>query len=716
MAQGSSSAELDFASVQRDNPEMERRCQQVIDSCTTLGLHNPIIAIHDVGAGGLSNALPELVNDSDLGAVFQLRDIPCDDKTMSPMEIWCNESQERYVLAVAPGSDVDLFCEIAQRERCPFAIVGEATAEKRLVLVDSLATPGQQHPIDLPMSTLFGKPPKMHRDVKSVCPPRLPFTVTPSSSSPSLSISDMVHRVLHLPSVASKSFLITIGDRTVTGLIARDQMVGPWQVPVGDVAVVCSSYQGFTGQSMSMGERPISALINPASSARMAVCEALTNLVAADVRDLATVRLSANWMCAAAHEGEGSGLYDAVQAVGLDLCPALGLTIPVGKDSMSMKTKWREESGKEKSVTSPLSLIITAYGPVHDVRRTLTPVLKGSSSGSITIDGSSDSSTSLIFIDLGLGNQRMGASALAQTLNQIGDQVPNVESTDVFKSFWNAMSALRLDGETGSNLILAYHDRSDGGLMATLLEMCFAGHTGCAVDISSLFVSKTTATNTDSLAAALFNEELGVVIEVATTNIDRVKSVFSASHGFPAQHIHVLGKVAPRHSSGSDTMTITCNAAEVFSGKIPILHQMWSETSYQIQRRRDNPECAQREFEVLAEFDTNRGLDEFLTFSPQTPHLLLYSPSAASSAPRPRVCILREQGVNGHVEMAWSFYAAGFEPVDVHMTDLISGRVRLSGSSFRGLACPGVSARREVTIRYNSPIPYPKRDFLMEMY
>ncbi|KNC98354.1 phosphoribosylformylglycinamidine synthase [Spizellomyces punctatus DAOM BR117] len=648
MSQGQSSAELDFASVQRENPEMQRRAQQVIDTCTSYGDDNPLVAVHDVGAGGLSNALPEIVHDSDLGAVFQLRDVPCDDPRMSPMEIWCNESQERYVLAVQP-EHLELFKAICERERCPFAVVGVATAEKRLKLEDSLLG---TTPIDLPMSTLFGKPPKMHRTATTLSPERPPFKMPLGAD-----IQDAAERILRLPAVASKSFLITIGDRTVTGLVARDQMVGPWQVPVADVSITFSSYEGYTGQAMALGERTPLALVNAAASARMAVAEALTNLVAANVEELGTVRLSANWMSAADHPGEGSALYDAVQAVGLDLCPKLGLTIPVGKDSMSMKTKWRSPEGEEKAVTAPLSLIITAYGPVTDVRQTLTPQLR-----------TGEEETTLMLIDLACGKQRLGGSCLAQVYNELGTEAPDVESPQALKAFWDAMQIARKQG-----LVLAYHDRSDGGLFTTIVEMCFAGHVGCSIDLSPLGGSDPTA--------ALFNEELGAVIQVRTSQVDQVRRVFKEA-GYPSVHLHSIGVVG---QTGSDAITFSWGASVRLVGSRLVYHRRWAETSYRMQALRDNPECAQAEYDSLLDVH-DPGLRAKLSYNPQediTQNIILKTPSNNI----PRVAVLREQGVNSYGEMAFAFYKAGFQAVDVHMTDILSGRVNLDG--FVGLGCPG---------------------------
>ncbi|KAJ3021543.1 hypothetical protein HKX48_008305 [Thoreauomyces humboldtii] len=649
MSSGQSSAELDFASVQRENPEMERRAQQVIDTCTSFGEATPVVAIHDVGAGGLSNALPEIVHDSDLGAIFQLRDVPCDDPRMSPMEIWCNESQERYVLAVLP-KDLARFEGICKRERCPYAVVGVATAEKTLKVIDSLLG---TTPIDLPMSTLFGKPPKMHRTGATLTPERPAFQIPLGTT-----LDDAADRILTLPAVASKAFLITIGDRTVTGLVARDQMVGPWQVPVADVAVTFSSYDAYAGQAMAMGERTPAALVDAAASARMTVAESLTNLAAANVERLDTVRLSANWMSAADHPGEGSALYAAVQAIGMDLCPKLGLTIPVGKDSMSMKTKWADKDGIQKAVTSPLSLIITAYGPVADVRRTLTPQLR-TDQGDETV---------LMLIDLGCGKERLGGSCLAQVYNQVGNETPDVEDVPAVAAFWTAIQHSRAHG-----LVLAYHDRSDGGLFATVVEMCFAGHVGVSVDLSPLAGSDP--------VPALFNEELGAVIQVRKADVAAVTKVFVEA-GYPAQHLHSIGTVG---AAGSDAISFAWGNTIRLQGSRAAYHRRWTETSFQMQSLRDNPSCAQAEFDTLLN-TTDPGLSAKLTFSPQDlPAQMVQSPSATS---RPKVAILREQGVNSYAEMAFAFHAAGFEAVDVHMTDILSGRIE-SLASFNGLACPG---------------------------
>ncbi|KAG0319979.1 hypothetical protein BGZ97_001032 [Linnemannia gamsii] len=648
MTSGESSAALDFASVQRENPEMQRRCQQVIDSCTALGDKNVIQSIHDVGAGGLCNALPEIVHDCDLGAVIELRNINNDDPSMSPMEIWCNESQERYVLAIGP-ENIETFKAICERERCPYALAGVATAEEKLVLTDSLLG---TTPIDLPMSTLFGKPPKMSRTTATVIPTRHAFDSSLKSYLPSLTqaaelVTDAAHRVLRLPSVASKSFLITIGDRTITGLVARDQFVGPWQVPVAD------------GEAMAMGERPPIALISAAASARMAVGECITNMAAANIPSLGQIRMSANWMAAPDHEGEGPRLYEAVQAIGLDLCPALGISIPVGKDSMSMKMKWKQD-GEQVEVTAPMSLNITGFGPVTDIHKTLTPEL-------ITDAGE----TVLVLIDLAAGKERLGGSAIAQVYKQVGNEVPDVESAEVLKSFFKAIQAVR----DHDDLVLAYHDRSDGGLFATVTEMCFAGHVGAKVDLSSI---------TEDAVAGLFNEELGAVVQVRTAQLDQFKAVF-AEHGFPVESLKVVGSV---NAKGDDSIVVSHKGANVLESNRVELQRIWTETSYHIQSIRDNSECAQQEFDGLLDAQ-DPGLSYQLTFNPAE-EVLSAADLALAQADRPKVAILREQGVNGQIEMAYAFHAAGFTAVDVHMSDILSGKVTLK--DFKGIAaCGGFS-------------------------
>ncbi|KAF5348103.1 hypothetical protein D9756_010792 [Leucocoprinus leucothites] len=656
---GASSAELDFASVQRDNAEMQRRCQQVIDACVALddGL-NPIQSIHDVGAGGLSNALPELVHDSGLGATFEIRDVLVADSSMSPMEIWCNESQERYVLAVSEDG-IEEFERIAKRERCPFSVVGVVTEEEELMVTDRLLG-GEV--IRLKMNTLFGKPPRMSRkDVKRVIErPEFDNSLTtylPSSPSLKERLDQAVQRVLRLPSVGSKSFLITIGDRTITGLVTRDQMVGPWQVPVADVAVTRSSY-GFdtiTGEAMAMGERTPLALLNAASSARMAVAESLTNIAAASITDISRIKLSANWMCAASKEGEGAALYEAVQAIGMHLCPALGVGIPVGKDSMSMSMKWKQ-GGEQKEVSAPLSLIVTAFAPVNDVSKTWTPQLR-------TDVGEP---TTLVFFDLAGGKARLGGSAVAQVFKEIGVNAPDVEDPKVVKAFFQACQEVKVK-EPG--LVLAYHDRSDGGLFTTIVEMCFAGRVGVEVSLDVLHSS-------ENPVAVLFNEELGAVVQVKESEIQKLSNVFVGA-GFPSTSIHILGRV---NAAGDQAIRIVHGGETIFTGHRGDLQQAWAETSYQMQTIRDDAAGAKEEFDLIKD-DAHTGLFYDLTFS--------YQPSRDLFR-RPKVAILREQGVNGQVEMAWAFTAAGFDAVDVHMSDILSGSVLLS--DFRGFAaCGGFS-------------------------
>ncbi|HCR47489.1 MAG TPA: phosphoribosylformylglycinamidine synthase [Marinobacter hydrocarbonoclasticus] len=645
MDSGSSNENLDFASVQRDNPEMERRCQEVIDRCWQMGDKNPICFIHDVGAGGLSNAMPELVKDGGRGGKFELRDIPSDEPGMSPLEIWCNESQERYVMAVAP-ENLDLFDALCRRERCPYAVIGEATEEHHLELGDSYFN---DKPVDLPMEVLFGKPPRMHRSVS-----RSSFT-KPIFDSTKIDLHDAVRRILRLPSVGSKSFLITIGDRTITGLVARDQMVGPWQVPVADCAVTASSFDVYTGEAMAMGERTPLALLDAPASGRMAVAETVTNLAAARIEKLSDIKLSANWMSAAGHPGEDARLYETVKAVGMELCPELGITIPVGKDSMSMKTRW-DDAGTDKSVTSPLSLIVTGFAPVQDVRATLTPQLR--------LD---HGPTDLIAIDLGRGQNRMGGSALAQVYNKIGQQVPDLDDAEDLKAFFAVIQGLNQD-----ELLLAYHDRSDGGLFTTLTEMAFAARCGLSINLDVL------TQDSKALPAVLFSEELGAVIQVSQEDTADVLSQFSDA-GLE-ECCAVIGQPT------SDPAIVFQLAGEtVLENSRAAWQRVWTETSWQIQRLRDNADCADQEFEAIAD-DANPGLQALLSFE-------LNDDTAAgliANGNRPRIAILREQGVNGQVEMAAAFNRAGFTAIDVHMSDILSGRVTLEG--FRGLvACGGFS-------------------------
>ena len=659
---GTGDAVLDFASVQRENAEMQRRCQQVIDACVERGTESPIQSIHDVGAGGLSNALPELVHDSGLGATFEIRDVPLADTSLSPMEIWCNESQERYVLAVDPAHE-DAFSAIAVRERCPFAVVGVATETDELVVTDRLFNTDV---IRMKMSTLFGKPPRMARSDATCVPERVPFDATLSTYLPAeprlpVRLVEAAARVLRLPSVGSKAFLITIGDRSITGLVARDQMVGPWQVPVADVAVTRASY-GFdlrAGEAMALGERTPLALLSAPAAARMAVAEALTNLAAAHVRGLGRVKLSANWMSAASVPGEGAALYEAVRAVGMELCPALGVGIPVGKDSMSMAMRWRDgQSGEERSVAAPLSLIVTAFAGVEDVGATWTPQLRTDVVGP----------TVLVFFDLACRKQRLGGSALAQVFRQIGAEVPDVEDPQLLKAFFNACMAVR---QSDPDLVLAYHDRSDGGLFTTVAEMAFAGRVGVELNLDALH-------SLDGPVEALFNEELGAVIQVQQPRIARLMEVFVA-HGFESTSIHAIGKVLPDPKDQSFTIVHQGNV--VFSSNRAVLQQLWAETSFQMQSLRDDPDCAAEEFALITNETHAAGLRYDLTFTPTTYRSLFR---------RPKVAILREQGVNGHTEMAWAFTAAGFDAVDVHMSDIVGGTIDLG--EFRGLAaCGGFS-------------------------
>ncbi len=649
MTSGSGSAELDFASVQRDNAEMERRCQEVIDRCWQLGDANPILFIHDVGAGGLSNALPELVKDGGRGGNFNLRDIPSAEAQMTPLEIWCNEAQERYVLAVS-DNDLAAFQKLCERERCPFAVVGTTTEEKHIRLADSHFA---NNPIDLPMDVLFGKPPKMHRDVQGGKVEVSEFDLT------GITLEEAANRVLSLPTVASKSFLITIGDRTITGQVCRDQMVGPWQVPVADCAVTTSSYNHYVGEAMAMGERTPLALLDAPASGRMAIAEAITNIASADVAQLSNVRLSANWMVAAGHGAEDAKLFATVEAVAMELCPQLGMCIPVGKDSMSMRTVWQETNGEkleEKSITAPLSLIISAFAGVEDVRRSLTPQL-----------AADEADSELVFVDLSGGKQRLGGSALAQVYRRIESYVPDLDDPERLKQFFQFMATVR-----ARNLALAYHDRSDGGLFTTLTEMCFAAHCGIDCEFEQL------ADDTSSLLATLFNEELGAVIQVSTENINEFREL--ANKFQLGDCLHSIGKV-----NKEDEVRFTLKGESVFSDSRVNLHRTWAATSFQIQAIRDNSDCAQEEFDQLLNPD-DPGLHAELGFDADED---ISAPYVSVKA-KPKIAVLREQGVNGQIEMAAAFHRAQFSPIDVHMTDLIEGRVNLD--SFNMLvACGGFS-------------------------
>ncbi|KAL7266723.1 phosphoribosylformylglycinamidine synthase [Rhizina undulata] len=668
VASGEGSVDLDFASVQRGNPEQQRRAQMVIDACVALGEDNPIRSIHDVGAGGLSNALPELVGDAGLGATFELREVDSADKGMSPLQIWCCEAQERYVMAVAEDG-LQTFENISKRERCGFSVVGRAVggkeSERRLVLTDREGA--EKKVIDLPMETLFGKPPKMKRVVESRKIEIPKFDAGLSTYLPGVPnevlLLEAVDRVMKLPSVGSKSFLITIGDRTVTGLIVRDQMVGPWQVPVSDVSVTATSLVAGirTGEAMAMGERPSLALISPAASARMCISESLMNLVAADIKDgLPRVRLSANWMTAGNHPGEGAALYEAVEAVGMDLCPKLGVSVPVGKDSMSMKMKWND-SGEAKEVTAPISLVITAFATVEDTSKTWTPQVKR-----VADIGES----TLIFVDLAGGRKRLGGSAIAQVFEQLGSESPDVADVEEFKGFFKACDQARKAG-----IVEAYHDRSDGGLFTTVVEMAFAGRTGVDIDISGYAKSA----EVEDVVEALFNEEIGAVFQVRKDNVSSFTEIFTSA-GVKNSNIHIIG--GP-NTSLEHTVSFTYSSTPVFSSARAALQQAWAHTSHVLQKIRDNPACADSEYDAIKS-NSDPGLSYKLTYDHTTPFPLLSVPS------KPRVAILREQGVNGHAEMAFAFQQAGFLPVDVHMSDILSSTISLR--DFNGLAaCGGFS-------------------------
>jgi phosphoribosylformylglycinamidine synthase len=641
-AAGSGNTDLDFASVQRDNAEMERRAQEVIDRCWQMGEANPIAFIHDVGAGGLSNAFPELVKDGGVGGVFDLRAVPRGEAGLSPLEAWCNESQERYVLAVAP-EHVSAFEAICERERCPSAVVGRATEEQRLVLTD-----GEDRPIDLPMQVLFGKTPKMERGFVRHEVEAKPLDLA------GVTIADAVERLLRLPAIASKSFLITIGDRSITGMVVQDQMVGPWQVPVADCAVTLGAYDATWGEAMAVGERTPLAVIDAGASARMAVGEVITNMAGAAIEKLGDIKLSANWMAAAGEGLEDQKLFDAVYAVGMEFCPALGMTIPVGKDSMSMKTKWRE-GAEAKAVVSPLSLVVSGFAPVSDVRRTLTPELKAVESA-------------LILIDLGEGKNRLGGSCLAQVYGQVGDVAPDAPDAEVLKTFFREIQALNRAGK-----LLAYHDRSDGGLFVTLAEMAFAGQCGLEIVFGDGWRSKNRLAEED--LRLLFSEELGAVVQVRTEDVQCVKETLISAGLF----VHVIA-----HRIKSDLIALSENTDDIYTTSRSALQKIWSETSFHIQSLRDNPACAAEEFALLDDA-ARPGIAVRVPFDLAE---RVSAPFVHSA--RPRVAILREQGVNGQVEMGAVFDRAGFAAVDVPMSDLLAGRARLE--DFSGLAaCGGFS-------------------------
>jgi phosphoribosylformylglycinamidine synthase len=668
MAAGANAAALDFDSVQRGNPEIQRRAQEVINHCAALGDANPILAIHDVGAGGISNAFPELIDGAGRGARFDLGKVPVEESGLAPKEIWCNESQERYVMAVAREA-LPLFDAMCQRERCPYAVVGVATEDRRLVVGDE----GERGAvIDMPLDVLLGKPPKMHRDVR-----RMPVDL-PALDLGDVALAQVAFDVLRHPTVASKRFLITIGDRTVGGLSCRDPMVGPWQVPVADCAVTLADYVGFRGEAMAMGERTPLAVLDAPASGRMAVGEAITNLLAAPI-ELDRVKLSCNWMASCSDDsaapGDDAALYDTVRAIGMELCPALGISVPVGKDSLSMRTRWRDDaSGEAKQVTAPVSLVVTAFATLDDVRAASTPQL---------LPGD----TTLLLVDLGQGRKRMAGSMLAQVLGQFGDEVPDLDEPAQLKSLIDAVARLRAAG-----LVLAYHDRSDGGLWATVCEMAFAGHLGVSLNVDLLvtesdgiadsraeygdsknWATQVSARREELTLRALFNEELGIVVQVPTPRRDEAMQILRAA-GL-SKHSHAIGK-----TNGRGVVEVRRDAKSVFAAPLRDLHQAWDEVSWRITRLRDNPASADAEHEAAGRVD-DPGLHVHLVAPLEAPAIV---------GTRPKVAVLREQGVNSHVELSCAMDQAGFDTYDVHMTDLQSGRARLD--MFSGfVACGGFS-------------------------
>ena len=683
MNTGTNDASLDFNSVQRGNPEIERRAQEVIDRCWQLGDKNPIISIHDVGAGGLSNAFPELVNDAGRGAVFKLREVPLEEHGLNPLQIWCNESQERYVLSILE-KDLDTFRAICERERCPFAVVGTATDDGYLKVRDDLFS---NNPVDLPLNVLLGKPPKTTRTDKTVTPSEKPF------NAGNIDITEAAYRVLHLPTVAAKNFLITIGDRSVGGMTHRDQMVGKYQTPVADCAVTMMGFNTYRGEAMSMGEKPTVALFDAPASGRMCVGEAITNIAAVNIGDIGNIKLSANWMAACGNEGEDEKLYRTVEAVS-KACQALDLSIPVGKDSLSMKTVWQDGEEK-KSVVSPLSLIISAFAPVKDVRKTVTPELKN-------IEDSV-----LLFVDLGFGKARMGGSAFGQVYNNMTGEAPDLDDAGRLKAFYNVIQQL-----VAEDKLLAYHDRSDGGLFATLAEMAFTGRCGLDITLGSILFATTIATYTpaqvdhdlgfvnagsiisteENIIRSLFNEELGAVLQVRAEDADYVlkqfdkKEFFVNKGGFSPRKIgkfasHYIGTINPT----SDRLVITVDDETLFDQPRADLQRAWQETSHAIQRLRDNPACADSEFALIGDNERS-ALFADVKFDVNED---IAAPFVNSGA-KPKIAILREQGVNGQIEMAAAFTRAGFDAYDVHMSDLMAGRVHLA--DFKMLAaCGGFS-------------------------
>ena len=639
MASGASSEQLDFASVQRGNPEMERRCQEVIDRCTALGTENPILSIHDVGAGGLSNAIPEILDDAGRGGEIELREIPSAEAGLSPVELWCNEAQERYVLAV-DAEQIGRFRRVAERERAPFAVVGRATSDGHLRVDDRLF---HDPPVDMPMAMLLGKTPRLTREDRRAAPPATEFD---PAATP---FDEALARVLRLPAVAAKHFLIHIGDRSVGGLVARDPLVGPWQVPVADCAVTLTDFDGYTGEAMAMGERTPLAILSAPASGRMAVGEVITNLAGCDIAGTDRIRLSANWMAAAGVPGEDAALFDTVRAVAEDMCPALGISIPVGKDSLSMRTVWETPEGEARDMRAPVSLIVSGFAPVTDARASVTP----------EPDPAGD--PTLWLIDLGEGRSRLGGSALAQVHGHIGQECPDVVAVERLRAFFDAMGTLRRGGQ-----LRAYHDRSDGGLVTTLLEMAFAGR--CGLDIAVPVQA--------DCHAWLFNEELGAVVQVAPGGEAALREALMEA-GLAA-HLHPVAQLRD-----DQQVRVQQVGREWLSASRAALQRQWQETSYHMQRLRDDPDCAAEE---LAAVDSAGGLTARLGFDPDED---VAAPMIARGE-RPRVAVLREQGVNGQLEMAAAFERAGFAPVDVHMTDLLSGERDLS--DMQGLAvCGGFS-------------------------
>ncbi|MEI6079762.1 MAG: phosphoribosylformylglycinamidine synthase, partial [bacterium] len=645
MDTGSNDAELDFNSVQRGNAEMQRRCQEVIDSCVALSEKNPILSIHDIGAGGLSNGCPELVSET--GGSFWLRKIHSEDRSMSPMEIWCNESQERYVLAIAPES-LELFLKICERERCPVAVLGQATGDHHLSLYDEHF---DNKPIDIEIGVILHKPPKMLRDVTHFPEEHQALDLK------GIKIPEAVERVLHLPAVANKTFLISIADRTVTGMVARDQMVGPYQTPISDASVTAASYKSYAGEAMAMGERTNIAVVDAPASCRMAIGEAITNIASTNIGKIGNIKLSANWMCACGEQGEDANLYDSVRTVGEEFCPQIGVSIPVGKDSLSMRTVWKTSKGKEEKMIAPLSLVVSSFAPVEDIRKTVTADLKA------------HKESKLILIDLGEKKNRLGSSALAQVYNQVGNEHPDFDDPKLFVDFYNAIQELISQG-----LLLAYHDRSDGGLLVTLAEMAIAGRCGVRVDLKGL--SRIDSASEANILSVLFSEELGAVIQVADADVDKVKAIL--------KEYNIRGISTLIGSPiGNKKLEINYDAKNIYTESVTKLNRYWSELTYRMQTYRDNPECAKQEYDnILDEFDP--GMAFKLTYDPSE----TFSINIATA--RPKVAILREQGINGQVEMAAAFDRAGFESTDIHMTDLLTKKFDLR--DFSGIVtCGGFS-------------------------